>query len=103
MSQNPHKSSHKNAHHQNDNKQRLAQENEQMEAEARFFKFFIIGAIGFVASLSAIVYANIVMPPSTQQELLALAGLVLAAPTGLCAAFFYLRMLFARLQRFKRR
>lgn len=84
-------------------KHQLEQDNEQMEAEARFFKFFIIGAVGFVASLSAIVYANIVMAPSTQQELLALTGLVLAAPTGLCAAFFYLRMLFARLQRFKRR
>lgn len=103
MSQHSHQHTHKSADHHDDSKQRLAQENEQMEAEARFFKFFIIGAISFVASLSAIVYANIVMPPSTQQELLALAGLVLAAPTGLCAAFFYLRMLFARLQRFKRR
>lgn len=75
----------------------------EMSPEARFFKFFIISAISFVASLSAIVYANLVLEPSKQQELVALFGLIVAVPSGLSAAFFYLRILIARFVQFKNR
>jgi len=75
----------------------------QLPPDTKYFKFFLLSAICFVSSLSAIVYANLAMEPSGVQELVALIGFVAAFPSGAIAAFFYLRILLARLIQFKNR
>lgn len=67
-----------------------------------FFKRFILSAITFVIAMSAIVYVNLLLPPSELQELVALLGLILAIPSGLCAFFYYLKILWNRLQNFNK-
>ena len=74
-----------------------------MTDEALFFKRFVICALTCVGSLIAIVYSNINLQPSAQQELIALFGLVLAVPSGIVAFYYYLRLLISRFVSFKNR
>lgn len=71
-------------------------------SEALTFRNFLICALCFVAGVSAIIYVNLTMTPSHQQEIIALLGLVVAVPTGPLALFFYLKLLWTRLANFKK-
>ena len=80
------------------NSERTPQANETL-----YFKRFITSALTCVASLIAIVYSNINIEPSAQQEFIALAGLILAVPSGTVAFYYYLRLLISRFILFKQR
>lgn len=69
--------------------------------EAEAFRKFAVAAILCIAGLSTIVYVSLNLEASREQELIALTGLLVAAPSGLCAFYFYLRILWTRLKRFK--
>lgn len=84
-----------NAHPERDKQSRLA-------SDVIIFRRFILCAITFVFAMSAIVYVNLLLPPSREQELVALLGLILAVPSGLCAFFYYLKLLWNRLQNFNK-
>ena len=62
----------------------MAKKNNQQS----YFKYFVISAICTLVGLGTIVYVNILLPPSEQQELLALIGLILSVPSAIIA--FYL-------------
>ena len=87
-------------HHQDTSK---TTEESGATRETLAFKRFIVSALLCVCGLFTIVYANLNLQPSTTQELVALLGLILAVPTGISAGFYYLRMLLARLVKFKER
>jgi len=72
----------------------------QIDPQAHFFKYFSIGAITFLLGLGSVLYVNLLLPPSPQQELLALIGLTLSIPGGLLAFYCYIRLLLSRLQHF---
>ncbi|MDX1453718.1 MAG: hypothetical protein R3183_14290 [Oleiphilaceae bacterium] len=68
--------------------------------QAHYFKYFVMGAITFLLGIGTVVYVNLLLPASAQQEWLALAGLVLGVPGGLLAFYCYVRLLIARFQHF---
>ena len=70
------------------------------QQQAHFFKYFVLGAITFLLGIGTVVYVNLLLPSSAQQEWLALAGLVIGAPGGLIALYCYILMLIARFQHF---
>lgn len=65
-----------------------------------YFKYFVISAICTLAGLGTIVYVNILLPASEQQELLALIGLALSVPSAIIAFYCYIRLLVTRIQNF---
>ena len=69
-------------------------------SQAYYFKYFTLSAISFLLGLGTVIYVEMLLPESTQQEWLALIGLVLCIPSGLMAFYCYLRLLFARIQHF---
>jgi|GEM_PF-1462881 len=73
------------------------------DQETQFFKYFVMSAITFLIGIGTVVYVNLLLPPSREQEILALAGLVLGTPAGLVAFYCYLRLLVSRLQNFFKR
>lgn len=68
--------------------------------EQRIFRRFVISGIAFLSGMAAIVYANLVILPSTKQEAIAALGICVAAPTALIAAYNYLRLIFSRFKHF---
>ena len=72
----------------------------QKYSQAYYFKYFTLSAISFLLGLGTVIYVEMLLPESTQQEWLALIGLILCIPSGLMAFYCYLRLLFARLQHF---
>ena len=72
----------------------------KIDPQAYFFKYFSIGAITFLLGLGSVLYVNLLLPPSPQQELLAIVGLALSIPGGLLAFYCYIRLLLSRLQHF---
>ena len=74
-----------------------------LSSEAIIFKRFLSAAITFVLGMSAIVYVNLVLPASKEQELIALIGLVLSIPSGILAFYFYLRLLWSRFENFSKK
>jgi len=70
------------------------------DPQSYFFKYFSIGAITFLLGLGSVLYVNLLLPPSPQQEVLALIGLILSVPGGLLAFYCYIRLLLSRLQHF---
>jgi hypothetical protein len=69
-------------------------------SQAYYFKYFTLSAISFLLGLGSVVYVDMLLPESEQQEWLALIGLILCIPSGLIAIYCYLRLLFARIQHF---
>jgi len=69
-------------------------------SQAYYFKYFTLSAISFLLGLGTVIYVEMLLPESEQQEWLALIGLILCIPSGLMAFYCYLRLLFARLQHF---
>lgn len=65
-----------------------------------YFKYFVISAICTLIGLGTIVYVEILLPQSEQQELLALIGLVLCVPSAIIAFYCYIRLLVTRIQNF---
>lgn len=79
------------------NKQRQAP---KLAPDVRAFKWFILSAITFLSCLGAMVYANLNMEPGPNQEMIALVALVIAVPAGALGLWFYLKMLWVRIQFF---
>lgn len=77
-----------------------ARKPEQPKHEPYYFKYFVISAITFLIGMGTVVYVNILLPSSAQQELFALGGLVLGIPGGLVAMYCYIRLLFTRFKNF---
>lgn len=69
-------------------------------SQAYYFKYFILSAISFLLGLGTVIYVELLLPESEQQEWLALIGLILSIPSGLVAFYCYLHLLFARIQNF---
>lgn len=65
-----------------------------------YFKYFTLSAILFLVGLGSVLYVNLLLPPSEQQELFALIGLVISVPSGLLAFYCYIRLLLTRFQNF---
>ena len=65
-----------------------------------YFKYFTLAAILFLIGLGTVLYVNLLLPDSEEQELLALIGLIFSVPSGLMAFYCYLRLLLARFQHF---
>lgn len=74
-----------------------------LSKEAMLFKRFSISAILFLISIGTVVYVNMMLEPSTMQELAALLGILFSVPSALMAAYCYLKLLLARFQNFKKR
>jgi len=72
----------------------------KLNHQQHYFKLFTITTIIFLFGLGTVVYVHILLPPSEEQELYALIGLILGAPSGLMAFYCYIRLLLARLQYF---
>lgn len=71
--------------------------------EPYYFKYFVMSAITFLIGIGTVVYVNLLLPPSTEQELFALAGLVLGIPGGCIAMYCYIRLLLTRIRNFFKR
>jgi H+/gluconate symporter-like permease len=69
-------------------------------SQQTYFKYFVISAICTLAGLGTIVYVQILLPESEQQELLALIGLILSVPSAIIAFYCYIRLLVTRIQNF---
>ena len=65
-----------------------------------FFKYFTLGTVIFLLSLGTVLYVNLLLPPSEEQELFALVGLIFSVPSGLFAFYCYIRLLIERFQHF---
>jgi len=74
-----------------------------LSPDAQIFKRFLFSAILFVLGMIAVCYANIVMPSSLKQEVLALLGLLIAVPSAPFAFYYYVRFLLTRIEQFKQR
>jgi len=68
--------------------------------QQHYFKFFTIGTVIFLVGLGTVLYVNLLLPSSDEQELLALGGIILSLPGGLMAFYCYIRLLIARFQHF---
>jgi len=68
--------------------------------QPHYFKYFSISASLFLLGLGTVMYVNLLLPPSTEQETFALAGLILSIPSGIFAFYCYIRLLIARFQYF---
>jgi hypothetical protein len=71
--------------------------------QPHFFKYFTISASLFLLGLGTVIYVNLLLPPSAEQEALALMGIILSIPSGIFAIYCYIRLLIARLQYFMNR
>jgi hypothetical protein len=65
-----------------------------------YFKYFTMSMISFLLGLGTVVYVNLLLPSSAEQEALALVGIILGIPSGLVAFYCYIRLLLARIQHF---
>lgn len=74
--------------------------NDQRKNEAHYFKYFVISAIIFLLGIGTVIYVNLLLPASTEQELYALGGLILGVPGGLVAMYCYIKLLQTRIQNF---
>ncbi len=81
-------------------KPKSAKQKSSKDQEALHFRYFILGAVTFLVGIGTVVYVNLLLPPSTEQEIYALIGLCLGLPAGCVAFYCYLRLLFSRLQNF---
>ena len=68
--------------------------------QPHYFKYFSISASIFLLSLGTVIYVNLLLPPSSEQEAFALIGIVLSIPSGILAFYCYIRLLIARIQYF---
>ena len=75
----------------------------QKNQQATLFKYFTISASLFILGLGTIIYVNLLLPPSSEQEALALTGLVLSIPSGILAFYCYIRLLIERIHNFMER
>lgn len=73
---------------------------QEKKHEPYYFKYFVISAITFLLGMGTVIYVNLLLPPSTEQELFALFGLIMSVPGGLIAMYCYIRLLLTRIQNF---
>lgn len=62
-------------------------------------RLFVLGAFAFFAGLGIVIFADRFLLPSLGQEVLTLAGLVVAGAGGLCAALGYIALSILRIIR----
>jgi len=74
--------------------------NKKRKHQPHYFKYFTISASLFLLGLGTVIYVNLLIPSSAEQEALALAGLILSIPSGIFALYCYVRLLIARFQYF---
>lgn len=74
--------------------------NSEPKHEPYYFQYFVISAITFLVGMGTVVYVNLLLPPSTKQELFALGGLILGIPGGCIAMYCYIRLLLTRIKNF---
>ena len=70
------------------------------EKNLNHFKYFTLSAICFLVGLGTVLYIEILLPASAENEFFALLGLTLSIPSGLVAFYCYIRMLIARFNAF---
>jgi len=74
--------------------------NKITNGQPHYFKYFTISASVFLLGLGTVIYVNLLLPSSAEQEALALTGLILSIPSGIFALYCYIRLLIARFQYF---
>jgi len=72
----------------------------ETKGQQYFFKYFTLGTVIFLLSLGSVLYVNLLLPPSEEQEWFALVGLIFSVPSGLLAFYCYIRLLIERFQHF---
>jgi len=77
--------------------------NKKTDQQPHYFKYFSISASIFLLGLGTVMYVNLLLPPSVEQEAFALAGLILSVPSGIFAFYCYIRLLISRFQYFMSR
>jgi hypothetical protein len=70
------------------------------EAQNRYFKTFIIGAIICVSGLCSLMLLEVYLPESSRREMLSLASLVVAGIGGIIAFKGYISLAIVRFRHF---
>jgi len=78
----------------------MSKKTENGDSQVHYFKLFTIGTIIFLVGLGSVLYVNLLLPPSPEQELFALIGMIMSVPGGLIAFYCYIRLLLSRIQNF---
>jgi len=74
--------------------------NNKTNHQPHYFKYFTISASLFLLGLGTVLYVNLLLPESAEQEALALTGLILSIPSGIFSLYCYIRLLIARFRYF---